>query len=55
MSNCITRQASPKWTELTNQNHENEHELHGLHVGLFYRFEQPFQQFAAPDKGKGEE
>ena len=55
MSNCITRQASPKWTELTNQNHENEHELHGLHVGLFYRFKQSFQQFAAPDKGKGEE
>ena len=24
-SNCITRQASPKWTKLTNQNHENEH------------------------------
>ena len=33
--NRKTRQASPKWTKLTNQNHENEHESLELNESFF--------------------
>ena len=38
-SNRKTRQASPKWTELTNQNHENEHKSLELNESFFCRWQ----------------